>query len=205
MFREEAVWVEKALNKIKPLPNNNIVANLGSSTSYFREVIQPHIHKHIIESLKNRKWNIVNVDIKEEEGVDVVADVTKNDFSKKVNKSALTICTNMLEHVEDIAFVIQNLMAITINGGYILITVPYKYRRHLDPIDNMFRPTPDEIINLFSKEKIEIIEKKIITIEDKIYYKKKKSKYPIWGYREIIGYYLGNKHKVSGVLLKMLA
>lgn len=205
MFKEEAIWVEKALSKINPLLNNNLATNLGSSTSYFREVIQPHIHKHIIESLKYRNWHIVNVDIKQEEGVDVVADVTKSDFTGKVQKSALTICTNMLEHVEDIAFVIQNLLAITINGGYILITVPYKYRRHLDPIDNMFRPTPEEIVKLFPINKVEVIDKKIIVIHDKQYYSKKKSRFPIWGYREIIGFYFGKKHKVSGVLLKMLA
>ncbi len=43
MFREEAIWVKQAVSKIKPLAHNNMVANLGSSTAYFREVIQPHI------------------------------------------------------------------------------------------------------------------------------------------------------------------
>ncbi len=203
MFREEAIWVKQALDKIKPLSNNNKVANLGSSTAYFREVIQPHIHEHIITTLQNSGWQIVNIDLKKEDGVDIIADVTKNNFANLVQPSALTICTNMLEHVEDINGVVENLKKVTIQGGYILITVPYKYKKHLDPIDNMFRPTPQEIANLFEKDEIEIIHKAVIVIYDKAYYKIKKSKIPFWGYRHLLGYYLGKKHAVSGILIKL--
>lgn len=203
MFREEAIWLKEAILKIQPFEQNNLVANLGSSTGYFRKVIQPHIHEYIIQTLQNNGWEVVHVDIKQEEGVDVVADVTRNDFTSYIKPSALTICTNMLEHVEDISLVIKNLQNVTIKGGYILITVPYKYKKHLDPIDNMFRPTPQEIADLFNPHEIEIITQKIIEINDKEYYKVKKSKIPLWGYRNLIGYYLGKKHKVSGILIKM--
>jgi len=204
MFREEAVWIEQTLTKIKPLSNNNIVANLGSSTAYFREVIQPHIHNHIIIPLQNNGWKIVHVDFKKDEGVDIVADLTKEDFSNNFQPAALTICTNMLEHVEDINMAVTNLVKATCKGGYILLTVPYKYKKHLDPIDNMFRPTPDEIAQLFKQYAINIIDKKIMYIQDKEYYKVKKSRFPIWGYRDLIGYYLGKKHAVSGLLLQVL-
>lgn len=96
----------------------------------------------------------------------------------------------MLEHLEDISIVIRKLLGVTEKGGYILLTVPYNYKRHLDPIDNMFRPTPEEIANLFPGDKIEVIDKRIIGISDKTYYQQK-SRYPIWGYRKIIGYYFG--------------
>jgi hypothetical protein len=203
MFREEAVWIESALQKIEPSVGNNLVANLGSSTAYFREVIQPHIHQHIILPLQHKGWKIVNVDLKHEDGVDIVADVTKDNFSQLVQPAALTICTNMLEHVEDINLVVTNLQKVTTKGGYILLTVPYKYKKHLDPIDNMFRPTPNEIAALFNKDNINIIDQKVIQIFDKIYYKVKKSKFPIWGYRHLLGYYLGKKHAVSGILIQM--
>lgn len=205
MFREEALWIENALKKIKPLSNNNKVANLGSSTKYFREVIQPHIHQHIIQTLFNNNWQVINIDIKADEGVDIVADVTQNSILHTVPSSALTICTNMLEHVLDIPMVIKHLIGITTINGYILITVPYKYKKHLDPIDNMFRPTPNQIIELFKNYSIKVVDKGIITIYDKNYYTPKKSHYPLWGYREMIGYYLGKKHKVSGVLIQKLA
>ncbi len=92
-------------------------------------------------------WSIVNVDLKAEEGVNIVADVTQSNFSAELQFSALTICTNMLEHVEDISLVIENLLKITIKGSFILLTVPYKYRKHLDPIDNMFRPNLNKLHN----------------------------------------------------------
>ncbi|HNF29028.1 MAG TPA: hypothetical protein PLY81_01980, partial [Chitinophagaceae bacterium] len=76
MFREEAIWINNALAKIKPLQDNNLVANLGSSTAYFREVIQPHIQQYLMQPLANNGWNIINIDLKQEDGVDVVADVT---------------------------------------------------------------------------------------------------------------------------------
>lgn len=205
MFREEAIWIENALKKINPLPSNNKVGNLGSSTSFFREVVQPHINKHLLQPLQLKGWDIVNVDLKKEEGVDIVADVTNPDFGNNMQQMfALTICTNMLEHVEDIALVVKNLQKITARFGYMLLTVPYKYRKHLDPIDNMFRPTPEEIVELFPKENSEVIYKGIIVIQDKDYYKVRKSKFPLWGYREKIAYSLGMKHKVSGVLIKII-
>lgn len=204
MFKEEAKWVEDALSLIQPLPQNNKVANLGSSTAYFREIIQPHIQLHLIKPLMENGWQILNVDLKEDKGVDEIADCTKTEFGiKYANMFGLTICTNMLEHVLDISLVVQNLFDVTVNNGYILLTVPYKYKKHLDPIDNMFRPMPEEIANLFPDNSVKIIEKNIIIIQDKEYYKEKKSRFPLWGKRDLIAYQLGIKHKVSGILIKI--
>ena len=126
MFREESIWIKNALQKIQPSKNIE-VANIGSSTGYFRKVLQPHIHNNIMDPLKEAGWNVLHVDMKDEPGVDLVADVTKHNFSGQFkSRFGLTICTNLLEHVEDIDLVIQNLVNITCNNGYILITVPNK-------------------------------------------------------------------------------
>jgi hypothetical protein len=34
-------------------------------------------------------------------------------------------------------------------GGYIIISVPYSYPYHADPIDTYFRPSPAELASLF--------------------------------------------------------
>jgi 2-polyprenyl-3-methyl-5-hydroxy-6-metoxy-1,4-benzoquinol methylase len=102
----------------------------------------------------------VNVDLKHEDGVDVVADVTKDNFSQLVQPAALTICTNMLEHVEDIKLVVANLQKVTIKGGYILLTVPYKYKKHLDPIDNMFRSKPMKLQTYLMAKRLTLLIKK---------------------------------------------
>lgn len=129
MFREESLWIKNALHKLKPVEGKNEVANIGSSTDHFRKVIQPHIHNNIIDSLSSAGWRVFNVDMKQEPGVDLVADVTKSDFASQFkDRFSLTICTNLLEHVEDIKLVTKNLVDITRCGGHILVTVPYKYK-----------------------------------------------------------------------------
>ena len=204
MFREESLWIKGAIEKLNHLPNSNEVANIGSSTEHFRKTIQPHIHNNIIAPLQYLGWQVVNVDVKPEQGVDIIADVTSIDFSKNIkDKFALTICTNLLEHVDDIDLVINNLIAITKSGGYILITVPYKYKIHLDPIDNGFRPTPQEIVMLFKQTADKMIDSKIISVSDIDQYHIRKSRFPVWGYRERIAFYFGKRHKTSGVLFSI--
>lgn len=203
MFREESLWIKSALQKIKPSANNE-VANIGSSTDHFRKVIQPHIHKNIIETLRASGWHVTNIDLKAEQGVDLVADVTKENFAQPFkDRFALTLCTNLLEHVEDINLVIKNLAAITQSGGHILITVPYKYKLHLDPIDNGFRPTPQQIAALFTSVEVNIIASQIISINDKDQYRIKVSRFPGWGYRERLAYHFGKRHKTSGILFSI--
>lgn len=204
MFREESLWIKSAIQKLKPVSGNKEVANIGSSTDYFRRVIQPHIHNNIIETLKSTGWKVMNVDMKQEEGVDIVADVTRPDFASPFkDRFALTICTNLLEHVEDIQLVTKNLVEITQSGGYVLITVPFKYRLHYDPIDNGFRPTPQQIVDLFKEVAEYIIDSKIISITDLDQYRIRKSRFPIWGYRERLAYYFGKRHKTSGILFSI--
>ena len=205
MFREESIWIKNALQKIQPSKNIE-VANICSSTGYFRKVLQPHIHNNVMVPLKDAGWNVLHVDMKDEPGVDLVADVTKYNFSGKFkNRFGLTICTNLLEHVENIDLVIKNLVDITCNNGYILITVPNKYKIHYDPIDNGFRPTPFEIASRFLQlgNPINVVAEDIVTIEEKAYYRIKKSRIPLWGYRDRVKYYLGNRHKVAGILLQV--
>jgi SAM-dependent methyltransferase len=204
MFREESLWIKTAIQKLKPVNGSNEVANIGSSTDHFRRVIQPHIHNNIIDTLLASGWKVFNVDMKKEHGVDLVADVTKKDFAQPFkDRFALTICTNLLEHVEDIKLVTKNLVDITRSGGHILITVPYKYKIHLDPIDNGFRPTPQQIVDLFKDVAEYIIDSKIICISDIDQYRIKKSRFPVWGYRERLAYYFGKRHKTSGILFSI--
>lgn len=204
MFREESLWIKNAIQKLKPAIGHNEVANIGSSTDHFRRVIQPHIHSNIIDTLLGWGWRVTNIDMKKEAGVDLVADVTRVDFAEPLkDRFALAICTNLLEHVEDIALVTKNLVAITRSGGHLLITVPYKYKLHFDPIDNGFRPTPQQIVDLFKDVAEYIVDSKIISITDKDQYRIKKSRFPVWGYRERLAYYFGKRHKTSGILFSI--
>ncbi len=204
MFAEESVWIRGVYDKLDP---NRIkkVGNLGSSSLEFRTRIQPHIHTNIIKPLQDKGIDAINIDLKKESGVDVIGDITTPEFGTDFqNQFDLILCTNLLEHVMDINLVINNLVQATRNNGYILLTVPYKYKLHLDPIDNGFRPTPNQIADLFVGTDYRIVNSQIISINNNKEYKIKKSKLPLWGYRERVLYYLGKRYKVSGILLQIV-
>ena len=97
----------------------------------------------------------------------------------------------MLEHVADIGLVARNLMSITADGGYILISVPYRYRIHHDPIDNGFRPTPGEILALFPSAQITCVAKAIISITDPFYYGIKNPGFPSGATMKGLTFFLG--------------
>lgn len=203
MFIEEAKWIHDTL---KMIDNNGAksVANFGSSSADFRKNVQPHIHEEIFAPLEKRGWKVTHIDMKEDDGIDIIADITDAKFyTKYPQQYSLVICTNMLEHVNDISLVVKNLVAACEKEGHILITVPYKYKKHLDPIDNMFRPKPEEIAALFNRNDISVIKSGIISIHRKEYYRIKQSSFPLWGYRERVMYHLGKRYKVSGILIKM--
>lgn len=178
MFAEESEWIKKVINNLEA---NNLkkVGNLGSSSLEFRTKVQPHIDENIIKPLANKGFQIVNIDLKKEQGVDVVGDITKVSFGEDFqDQFDMVLCTNLLEHVVDINLVIQNLIKSTKSNGHILITVPYHYKIHLDPIDNGFRPTPNEIANLFAGTVHRIVDSKIISVHNIVEYKIKKSRFP---------------------------
>lgn len=203
MFAEESSWIKEVIEKL-PISTSMTVGNVGSSSLEFRTKVQPHIHENIIKPLVEKGFRVVNIDIKKEVGVDVIGDITSASFGSEFrNQFDMIICTNLLEHVVDIGLVIDNLVKASTEKGFILITVPYKYKTHLDPIDNGFRPTPNEIAHLFRGSEHTVVNSKIISIDNKLDYKIKKSRLPLWGYRERILFYLGKRNKVSGILLQM--
>ena len=51
--------------------------NLGSSTGHFRRVTKPHIEALLFAPLRRAGVEVVHCDIKRDEGVDLVADVSR--------------------------------------------------------------------------------------------------------------------------------
>jgi SAM-dependent methyltransferase len=203
MFVEEAKWIAAQISALS-LSKTDSVANVGSSTQYFRSKIQPHIQEVLFMPLQERLIQVCHIDQKDEEGVDLVADVTQPSFGETLeNKFSLVLCNNLLEHVTDIPLVCYNLFKCCQHGGHIIITVPRVYPRHEDPIDNMFRPRPEELSLYFPQQLTEIVGKKIVTIHDRNYYPVKKSGIPFWGYRHVVRYYFGYRHRVSGIVLQV--
>ena len=147
---EEAKWIR---SKIEILPRSEIspVLNIGSSTRKVRVNSQPYVDALVFEHLRGMGVRIIHLDIKEADGVDLVGDLTDKSFLDKITqiKPKLTLCNNLLEHLEDRQPFINALCDLIPPGGYLLITVPHEYPKHMDPIDTMYRPTVFELAELF--------------------------------------------------------
>ncbi len=146
----EADWIRStllALGSAQVSP----VANLGSSTHQFRTVRKPHIEERLMRPLRDAGIEIVHVDMKAEDGVDIVGDLNDPALIAELRARGFRalICSNMLEHVADPAVIARACESIVDPAGYVIVTVPKVYPWHPDPIDTMFRPAPDEVAQLF--------------------------------------------------------
>ncbi|MFN3933042.1 MAG: class I SAM-dependent methyltransferase [Parvibaculum sp.] len=144
----------KAIGDILARMDRNEISpflNLGSSTAAFRSTQKPHIDRYIFRPLAERGIQGRHADIKADEGVDIVGDIYDPATMKRIHEVApkLVLCCNMFEHVTDREALARRLDEMLAPGGHLLVTVPYSYPIHYDPIDTYFRPSPDELTALF--------------------------------------------------------
>ena len=151
---EESLWISNQIDKYEddffPL------LNLGSSTKSFRENVQPWINEIIFNPLQYKNKIVVHSDIKKDEGVDVAGDVLDEEFAKQLKHRNFKciICSNVLEHIKNVDIFCEAIESIALSGTYIIITVPFLYPYHKDPIDTKFRPNINDILKLFPQCKL---------------------------------------------------
>jgi SAM-dependent methyltransferase len=150
MLEAEAAWLEQRLREYTPDELSPLL-NVGSSTSHFREVRQPWTQRRLFAPLKQRGIEVVHLDAREGEGIDIRADILNPADLPKIKASGVKaiLCCNILEHVRDPAALAQICLDVVGPGGYVFVTVPYSYPHHRDPIDTMFRPAPEVLAELF--------------------------------------------------------
>ena len=150
MFLAETKWLAGFLKSLSPEDLSPLL-NVGSSTAELRETYQPWTEEHLFAPLKARGIEIIHLDSRDGEGIDLKADITNAaDLSRiqAMNVRAV-LCCNILEHVRDPKRVADHCTEIAGPGGYIFVSVPYSYPRHRDPIDTLYRPTPTELQTVF--------------------------------------------------------
>lgn len=150
MHIEEAQWIAEQLCS---LPGREVspLLNIGSSTAEYRVRQQPHIDELIFKPLRQAHVEVVHQDIKAAPGVDLIGDLADPSFLDRLQgmRFRAVLCSNLLEHLVNRREVIEALLRITPVGGYLVVTVPSCYPKHMDPIDTMFRPTPEELAGMF--------------------------------------------------------
>lgn len=150
MFAAEARWVGARLDAV-PAAQLSPLLNIGSSTSDFRETLQPWTVRHIFGPLAARGVEVVHLDARDGPGIDLRADLLDDADYHRVaaRRYAGLLCCNVLEHVRDPGEFARRCAALVRPGGVIVVTVPRSYPHHGDPIDTLYRPTPEEAAALF--------------------------------------------------------
>lgn len=171
MHLQEAIWINQIINKNQK--NIKKLLNVGSSTKEFRKILQPHIDKYIFKNLRDKEVEVLHLDYKKDDGVDIQCDILNREEVINISKQNFdtVICSNLLEHVEDIKLTCDNLSKILKPNGLMILTVPYFYPKHNDPIDNLFRPSPEQLSSFFPK--FIKIEEKILDIKPIFFMKSK--------------------------------
>lgn len=151
MLIEEAKWLARQMAELEPdrvFP----LLDVGSSTGYFRTVEQPWIDREIFAPARRAERPVSHLDAKPAEGVDVVVDLADPRAVERLAGHGYmsVFCSNLLEHVTNPEQIAQALVGLLPPDGYLLISCPYQYPYHPDPIDTMFRPTPEQLAALFS-------------------------------------------------------
>ena len=132
------------------LGKGSVCLNVGSSTREFREQTQPFIHAEILRPLAEAGCRVINCDMKQDEGVDEVGDLLDPAFQRRLIGYGpdLIICSNLLEHLTDPTSFARACGTIAKPGGHCIFTVPRSFPYHPDPLDTMYRPSPDEVASL---------------------------------------------------------
>jgi hypothetical protein len=154
MFPEEAKWLSNFTSLLggEYFP----MLNIGSSTATYRKTIQPHIESELFAPLRQQGKQVIHIDIKEDEGIDLSGDLNDENFIHKLaalNAKSL-LCSAVLEHVVSPEAICAHLEDIMSSGGLLIITAPHVYPYHLDPIDTKFRPSIEELSRLFPRCKL---------------------------------------------------
>ena len=150
MFRAEAEWLGELLRQYSREDLSPLL-NIGSSTRAFREQEQPWTERCVFAPLANRGVRVLHLDSREGEGIEIRADIlSRADLPGiKALTARSVLCCNILEHVRNPAALAQTCVEIVGSSGLIFVTVPFSYPHHRDPIDTMYRPSPDQLAVLF--------------------------------------------------------
>lgn len=152
MLVSEAEWVGSALLALPPeaFP----VLHIGSSSEEFRIRQQPWVDQRIFKRLRQQGRRAVHTDIRNEGGVDIVADITDPkgmDTLRRVG-AGVVLCANLLEHVTTPQSVLDQVSSLVPPSGYLLVTCPRRYPLHPDPIDTGFRPSVQELARMVGSD-----------------------------------------------------
>ena len=158
---EEARWIQSVLSRhlLAGAPGgvvpglSGVALNLGSGTRKAREVNKPWIHQMTLRPLADAGLRVVNSDLVDGDGIDIAGDLFNTDIQDRLRAltPAVVMFCNVIEHLPArlLDRVPAALDAIVAPGALLLVAAPRSYPYHPDPIDNLHRPSPEQIAAMF--------------------------------------------------------
>jgi hypothetical protein len=146
MLVHEAALIQTLIDQINP----KSILDCGSGSRADRTIIQPHIAA--IFAGREVVWT----DLKESPGV-IQCDYTKFETLKDLPRCELVTCCSLLEHVDDISTALQAVGSLA--DDWIIVSVPWKFPKHDCPIDNGWRPSPDDLAGELKAIGFRVVEK----------------------------------------------
>ena len=164
MRTQEAAWIGE---RLRSLGNARVVLNLGSGTRRFRVVSKPYIDRQIFDPMVRAGARVVHADLKAGEGIDISGDLFEPAVQARLRElrpDAILAC-NIMEHLpRDLRRRFPGILDSVLSaGGVLVITVPYSYPYHADPIDTLYRPSPQDLAACFPG--YEVLESRTIESE----------------------------------------
>ena len=148
MLVEESIWIAEKIKEIlpeEPFP----VLNIGSSTLVYRTKKQPFIQNNIFNLFSDEKKQVIHLDMKEDEGIDLVGDLSDENFRRLVKnlKPKLILCNNILMYLNKNTRkeLSKILFEILDENGYLIITNSLVFPPSPDPVEAYHRATPEKM------------------------------------------------------------
>jgi hypothetical protein len=169
---ETAAWTRSALEQL-PLREGGRVLDVGASTLHYRTVEQPHIERDVMAPLRARGLELVHLDAKDAPGVDVVCDLDQADgrVAEELGEHDLVILAGVLQSLSDLGRAAGFAARTLAPGGYLVAHSAETARRGFDPVDRMYRMTPDQLAGLFEAHGLERVRADSVRVDDPRYYR----------------------------------
>lgn len=158
MLKNESLWIKQFLPTIiseDALP----ILNVGSSTSHYRKVTQPYVQENIFSHFADEKSQVIHLDMKADQGVDLVGNLYDPVFLQKIKqlKIKTVFCNNILMYLDQGSRqkLAEIFYAIIPEGGYLVISNSCIFPSAPDPKEEYYRAEALEMYHsLFSKFKL---------------------------------------------------
>jgi len=148
MLVEESFWIAEKIKAILPQEPFPVV-NLGSSTLEYRTKSQPFIQKNIFDLFQKEKEQVIHVDLKNAEGIDLAGDLFDPKFRQKLKdlRPKVILCNNLLMYLDfktrkELAKILQQILG---ENGWLIITNSHVFPPAHDARDYFYRASPEKI------------------------------------------------------------